>query len=149
MMSIADMGALSHVRQHVQAVLGIDWGSTHHGAQLSFPPEKEDRMKRLVPLVIAAFLACSVSPVLATNQKIRKRQYKEQVRINRGVKSGQLTGKERTRLQNQSNLINVERTQALSDGKMTQRERTDIRHDQNRLNKDIRHKKHNQRRVYQ
>jgi hypothetical protein len=105
-------------------------------------------MKRLVPLVIAAFLASSVSPVLATNQKIRKRQYKQQVRINRGVKSGRLTGKERTRLQNQQNLIGVERAQATADGKMTRRERTDIRHDQNRLSKDIRHKKHNKKRVY-
>jgi hypothetical protein len=32
---------------------------------------------------------------------------------------------------------------------MTRRERTDIRHDQKRLSKDIRHKKHNRRRVYQ
>jgi len=106
-------------------------------------------MKRLVPLVLAAFLASSVSPVLAANQKIRKRQYKEQARINRGVQSGKLTGKERGRLQNQSNQINAERTQALADGKMTKRERTDIRHDQKRLNKDIKHKMHNKRRVYQ
>src|SRR5262245_47672490 len=109
-------------------------------------------MKRLVPivpLVMAAFLASSVSPVLATHHKIRHREYKEQARINRGVQNGRLTGKERTRLQNQQNLIGVERTQALADGKMTKRERTDIRHDQNRLSKDIRHKKHNKRRVYQ
>jgi hypothetical protein len=106
-------------------------------------------MKRFVPLVIAAFLASSVSPVLATNQKIRKRQYREQVRIDRGVKSGQLTGKERARLQNQSNMINAERNQALADGRMTKRERTDIRHDQKRLRKDIKHKKHNKRRIYQ
>jgi len=108
-------------------------------------------MKRLVPLVLAAFLASSVSPVLATtnHHKVRKRQYKEQARINRGVQSGQLTGKERARLQNQSNMINEERTQALADGRMTKRERADIRHDQSRLNKDIKHKKHNKRRVYQ
>jgi len=106
-------------------------------------------MKRLVPLVIAAFLASSISPAIATNQKIQKRRYKEQVRINRGVNKGQLTGKERTRLQNQQNLIGVERAQAMADGKMTKRERSDIRHDQNRLSKDIRHKKHNKRRVYQ
>jgi hypothetical protein len=106
-------------------------------------------MKRLVPLVIAAFLASSLSPVLAANQKIRKRQYREQVHINRGVQSGKLTGKERTRLQNQQAQINAERTQALADGRMTKRERTDIRHDQKRLRKDIHHKKHNKRRVYQ
>jgi len=105
-------------------------------------------MKRLVPLVIAACLASSISPVLAADQKISKRQHKEQVRINKGVKSGQLTGKERARLQNQENLIKIEHAQAMSDGKMTQRERTDIRHDQNRLNKDIKHKKHNVKRVY-
>jgi hypothetical protein len=107
-------------------------------------------MKRLVPLVIAAFLASSVSPVLATtNHHIRKRQTKQQTRINRGVKSGRLTPKETSRLRNEQNLVGIERSQAMLDGKMTKRERTDIRHDQNRLNKDIRKKKHNQRRVYQ
>jgi hypothetical protein len=106
-------------------------------------------MKRLVPLVIAAFLASSVSPVLATNQNIRHRQAKEQKRINRGVKSGRLTPKETSRLKNEQNLIGIERSQAMLDGKMSKRERTDIRHDQNRLSKDIRHKKHNKRRVYQ
>ena len=106
-------------------------------------------MKRLVTLMIAAGLASSISPVLAGDQKVSKRQHKEQVRINQGVKSGQLTGKERTRLQNEENLIKIEHAQAMSDGKMTKRERTDIRHDQNRLNKDIKHKKHNVKRVYQ
>ena len=106
-------------------------------------------MKRLVPLVIAAFLASSFSPVLAAEQKIRKRQYREQVHINRGVKNGQITPKERSRLQNEQAQINSERTQALADGRMTKRERTDIRHDQKRLKQDIHHKRHNKRRVYQ
>jgi len=113
-------------------------------------------MKRLVPLVIALFLASSVSPVLATNHKhkgtkhkIAKREWNDQVRINRGVKSGQLTGKERTRLQNKQNTIWAEREQAAADGKITKHERTDIRHDQERLRQDIHQKKHNKRQVYQ
>jgi hypothetical protein len=104
-------------------------------------------MKRLIPLVIAAFLAASVSPGFATS--IRKRQAKQEHRIERGIRKGKLTGKETKRLRNQQALISVERAQALQDGKMSRRERTDIRHDQNRLSKDIRHKKHNARRVYQ
>jgi hypothetical protein len=104
-------------------------------------------MKRLIPLVIAAFLAAGTSPVLA--KSIRKRQAQQEHRIERGIKTGKLTGKETTRLRNQQNLIKVERAQALQDGRMTRRERTDIRHDQKRLSKDIRHKKHNKRRVYQ
>jgi hypothetical protein len=99
--------------------------------------------------VIAAFLASGVPPVLATSHHIRHRQAKQQKRINKGVKSGRLTPKEASRLKNEQNLVGIERSQAMLDGKMTKRERTDIRHDQNRLNQDIRHKKHNKRRVYQ
>jgi len=104
-------------------------------------------MKRLVPLVIAAFLAAGTSPVLATS--IKKRQQKQQNRIERGIQNGKLTPKEAQGLRNQQAVIQVEKAVAEHDGKMTRRERADIQHDQNRLSKDIRHKKANKRRVYQ
>lgn len=103
-------------------------------------------MHRLTPLVIALFLAVSASPVFA--KSIRKRQAKQEHRIERGIEHGKLTPKETSRLRNEQSLITAEKSLAQRDGKMTRRERTDIRHDQNRLSKDIRHKKYNTRRVH-
>src|SRR5262245_38788296 len=104
-------------------------------------------MHRLIPLIVVVFAVLSVAPSHAAS--IRKRQTKEAHRIDRGVERGQLTPKETQRLQNQQNLITVERAQATVDGRVTKRERQDIRHDQSRLSKDIKHKRHNKRRVYQ
>jgi hypothetical protein len=102
-------------------------------------------MHRLIPLVIAIFLAVSISPSFGTT--IRKRQQKQEHRIDRGIQKGKLTPKEQSRLRNQQSVVAIERSQAMRDGKITGRERHDIRHDQNRLSKDIRHKKHNAKRV--
>ncbi len=104
-------------------------------------------MQRFIPIMIALFVVAGVAPGHAAT--IQKRQAKEAHRVNKGEKRGQLTPKESSRLRNQQNLIAIERSQAKMDGKITQRERSDIHHDQNRLSKDIKHKRHNQRRVYQ
>ena len=103
-------------------------------------------MRRLASFMIALFLVASVSPAFAAT--IQHRQKKQQHRIQRGVKHGKLTPKETSRLQNQQNLIKVEKSQAMMDGKMTRRERQDIHHDQNRLSKDIHHKKYNNKKVH-
>ena len=76
-------------------------------------------MRILTSLVVALFLATSMSPVLATS--VPKRQQKQERRIERGIKNG----------------------------KITPRERAEEQHDLNALNKDIYRKKHNKRRVYQ
>jgi len=104
-------------------------------------------MHRLIALIVALFVVAGVVPSHAAT--IEQRQKKQAHRINEGIKRGQLTPKETERLRNQHTLIGIERYQAGLDGKITKRERQDIRHDQNRLNKDIKHKRHNKRRVYQ
>jgi uncharacterized membrane protein YebE (DUF533 family) len=103
-------------------------------------------MHRLIPLVITAFLATTVLPVLAAN--VPQRQRKQEHRIERGIHNGKLTPKETQRLRNQQSVINLERAEAKSDGKITHRERADMQHDLNRLNKDIHHKKYNKKRVH-
>ncbi len=103
-------------------------------------------MRRLIPLVITAFLATSVLPVFAAT--VLQRENKQERRIQRGIKNGKLTPKETTRLRNQESVINLQRAQAKQDGKITGRERADMQHDLNRLNKDIHRKKYNKKRVH-
>jgi hypothetical protein len=93
-----------------------------------------------------ALSAALVSPAMAGH--IKKREQREANRIYKGMKSGQLTTKERNRLLNQQSTIDQERRQAMADGKMTKRERKDIRHDQNRLSHDIYNKRHNKKRAH-
>lgn len=104
-------------------------------------------MRILTSLVIALFLATSLSPVLATN--VPKRQKKQERRIERGIKNGKITPKEAQRLRDEQATIAVERSLATKDGKVTGRERAQEQHDLNALNKDIHRKKYNKRRVYQ
>jgi hypothetical protein len=104
-------------------------------------------MHRFIPLIVAVFLAVSMAPGHA--KTIKKREANQANRINQGVKRGQLTSKETTRLLHEQSQVEMERRQAMSDGKMTKGERKDIRHDQNRLGKDIHRKRHNKKRVYQ
>jgi hypothetical protein len=110
-------------------------------------PWEEAQMKRTVLTVACALLVGATSP--GFGESVKKREQKEEHRIQRGVKTGKLTPKETNRLENQQETIERERQQAWEDGKMSKRERQDIKHDQNRLGHDIRNKKHNEKRVKQ
>jgi hypothetical protein len=100
-------------------------------------------MRRSVLMVAATFLVAGTSSGLAG--EIKKHEKKEERRIERGEKSGKLTPKEAQRLENQQDVIEKEREQALEDGHVSKRERKDIRHDQKRLSQDIYKKKHNEK----
>src|SRR5438477_9955953 len=101
-------------------------------------------MKPMRNAIAAVVLATASSGDTAS---VKKREQRQQHRIERGVESGKLTPKETERLENQQQIIEQEREQAWQDGKMSRRERQDIRHDQNRLSHNIHRKKHNQKRV--
>jgi len=106
-------------------------------------------MNRVVAtMCFFALSAALVSPAMAEHHHVLKREQREANRINKGMKRGQLTTKERNRLLNQQGTIDSERRQAMADGKMTKRERQDIRHDQNRLSHDIHNKRHNKKRAF-
>src|SRR5262245_22549172 len=121
-------------------------GWTSRDTRLRSTRERRDIMHRFIPLIVALFLAVSIAPGHA--KTIKKREYNQANRINQGVKRGQLTPKETSRLLNEQTQVEMERRQAMADGKMSKGERQDIRHDQNRLGKDIHHKRHNKKRVY-
>lgn len=103
------------------------------------------KVRVLALLAAGALVAVSASPGLGAT--IRKKENRQERRIQRGVRSGKITPKEANRLENQQETIEKERQQAWEDGKLTHRERRDIRHDQRRLGQDIRQKKENDKRV--
>ena len=76
-------------------------------------------------------------------QTIDQHMENQERRIENGEKSGKLTPKEATRLQNEQQTIHDETQRAREDGKITRGERHEIRHDQRAASRDIRHKKHN------
>jgi hypothetical protein len=100
-------------------------------------------MKTIVALIGLGLLV-PISAALA-EQPIVKHMDKQERRIDQGVNSGRLTDKEAERLQNQQEIIQKERGNALEDGKITRGERKEIRHDQRKASHNIRRKKHNDR----
>jgi hypothetical protein len=79
--------------------------------------------------------------------KIADRKENQQDRIAQGVKSGQLTAGETSRLENKEARINHEtRTdRAANGGKLTNAEKAKVNRQQNRVSKDIYRDKHNNR----
>src|SRR5258705_6249677 len=100
-------------------------------------------MKTIVAIIAAGMLVPTT--VALAKRPIAKREEQQQERIEHGVNSGKLTGKEAERLENQQEIIEQERENAKEDGKVTRGERREIRHDQNQASHAIRHKKHNDR----
>jgi hypothetical protein len=107
-----------------------------------FIPPKEFRMKiqmLMGALVIAAGGAALAQPATS---RIDQREANQEKRIQQGVKSGELTPRETTRLQAGQGRIQKAETMAKADGKVTPRERERIEHMQNHASRDIKREKH-------
>ena len=100
-------------------------------------------MKRTSSLLIAV-LAAFALPVLAqtATPKVDQRQANQQQRIDHGVKSGELTGKEAARLEKGQERVQNMEDKAKADGKVTPKERERLKQAQNKQNKQIAHEKH-------
>jgi uncharacterized membrane protein YebE (DUF533 family) len=100
-------------------------------------------MKRTSSLLIAV-LATFALPVLAqtSTPNIDQRQANQQQRIDQGVKSGELTGKEAARLEKGQQRIQKMEDKAKSDGKVMPKERKRIEKAQNVQSKKIYREKH-------
>ncbi|MBI5659104.1 MAG: hypothetical protein HZC43_06050 [Nitrosomonadales bacterium] len=70
------------------------------------------------------------------------REHRQHQRINRGVRSGQLTREETRDLAAQQREIRQKERQYRSDGKFTKEERKDVQQDLNQASKDIYREKH-------
>jgi hypothetical protein len=88
-------------------------------------------------------------PSVASETKtplVRKRQVRQQRRINQGVESGELMKRETLRLEKEAYEIQQAKKQAKSDGDVTRRERVGLRRELNQSSRHIYRAKHNNRR---
>ena len=101
-------------------------------------------------IVTAAVIAALSLPAFAQTSSTRgidDRQKSQQQRIDRGVKSGQLTPKEAERLQKGQARIQKMENEAAADGKVTRRERERIERAQREENRRIQHETHDRERA--
>jgi WXXGXW repeat (2 copies) len=84
-------------------------------------------------------------PATAAMSRVNTREANQQARIANGVKSGQLTPRETSRLENRQANINreVRNDRAASGGKLTSQERAQVNRQQNNTSKQIYNDKHN------
>lgn len=108
---------------------------------------------RLTEIVIASALAIAPCALLAqstptpgkNDYDIQQRKVDQQQRIGNGVKSGQLTAGETSRLEHQEAGINKEERgmRAQDNGHLTKQDRKTIHHQQNQESRRIYRDKHN------
>ena len=86
-------------------------------------------------------------PATAAMSRVNAREGNQQARIAQGVKSGQLTPRETSHLENKEAHINneVHNDRAANGGKLTPQERAQVNHQQNNVSKQIYNDKHNAR----
>lgn len=101
-----------------------------------------------IKMIIIGMFLCGfafTSQAQTAQKKVVKTQVKQHQRIKQGVKSGELTRAEATRLKKQQ--ANIQRTKkaAKADGIVTRKEKAVIRTKQAKASKNIYKKKHNTR----
>lgn len=90
----------------------------------------------------------AVRPSGPLDPGVNRRQENQERRIVQGAKSGELTGPEVFRLQQEEKHIRAEEQAYKADGKLTPAERKDLHQDLNKVSKDIQKEKHDgQRRL--
>lgn len=92
----------------------------------------------------ALVLAVSIAYAQADTPSIDQREANQEQRIDRGIVSGQLTGREANRLNNQQEHINKMEDKAKSDGVVTKKERKKLHGAQDRASRKIARQKHDQ-----
>lgn len=77
--------------------------------------------------------------------KIDQRQVNQEKRIDQGVASGSLTGKEAARLEQREAKIRSDKVAAKADGRVTRAERRKLTREQNHASRAIHRQKHNRK----
>lgn len=103
------------------------------------PPHGLQAQPRRIPS--ARNFRTATVPAFA-NPPVGARANNLQGRINQGVASGELTGREAARLQRQENHLRREITRDRIDGGLSAAERAKIQHQENRLNRRVYVQKH-------
>lgn len=101
-------------------------------------------MKRVIFATVAATL---LAVSLPADQKIHDRKENQQDRIAQGVKSGQLTAGETSRVEKQESNVNKEirADRNANGGKLTNGEKRLVNRQQNKMSRQIYREKHNNR----
>lgn len=107
-------------------------------------------MKPLAALISAGFLlftaALPAGYAGTEAPRVDRRQEKQELRIEKGIRSGRLTTKEAQRLEEQQYRIRGMEDKAKADGVVTKKERGRLNRRQNQASRNIYRKKHNLRR---
>lgn len=96
-------------------------------------------------LLIAALAVTSITQAQTQTPVITHRQHNQDRRINRGVRSGELTRNETRHLRSDENRISRDKRMAKADGRVTHAERRHLRREENRTSRAIYRDKHNNR----
>ena len=98
----------------------------------------------IIAMMLAALPAVALAQSTGTTStpRIDQRQAEQQKRINQGVQSGQLTGKETARLEKGQAHVQKMENKAVADGKVTKKERAHIAHAQDKQSRKIHREKH-------
>ncbi|MBA5636472.1 hypothetical protein H3H37_05330 [Duganella sp. LX20W] len=99
-------------------------------------------------VLLTAALATLIAPAFAQNTatpKIDARQERQEMRIDQGINSGQLTGKETANLEKREAKIEADKVKAEADGKVTRQERAHLNRELDHSSNKIYRKKHNAR----
>lgn len=100
-------------------------------------------MKQMTTLIGAAvFATLPLAAFAQTAGTEVQRNLNQQERIEQGLKSGQLTTREASRLEREESQLSKEQARAMKDGKLTDAEKARIQRDQNRVSQDIYRQKH-------
>jgi hypothetical protein len=95
-------------------------------------------MKKIFSLLVSVVFFLGASAVsMAAHRGINARQHREQHRITRGIRSGELTRIEARRLEARMSRINRYERHARSDGYLSLRERTHLQRQLNRESRAI------------
>jgi hypothetical protein len=93
-------------------------------------------------LIVAVFVLGASSVSMAGSRVINRREYREQKRINQGIRSGELTRREARVLEGRLARIRIDERFAKADGHLSYRERARLNRELNRESRDIYRQKH-------
>ena len=94
--------------------------------------------------ILAVLVALAVLPAAAqtATPKVDARQANQEARIQQGVQSGSLTGKEAAKLEKGQDKVAQKEAKAKADGKVTKKERAKLAKSQDKQSKKIAKQKH-------
>jgi len=101
-------------------------------------------MKRIVNILLSVIfvLAMGASVLAQTTPSVDRREHRQQKRIKRGVKSGELNKREAARLEEQQARTRRLEAKAKSDGTVTPKERARLQHRENKTSRHVYRQKH-------